>query len=50
VSENCLTDGKPDVSKIKPLVFATGVERAYYKMGERLATAYQVGKQLKAID
>ena len=50
VSEGCLTEGKPDVSKIRPLVFATGVERAYYKMGERLATAYQVGRQVRSAE
>jgi flavin reductase (DIM6/NTAB) family NADH-FMN oxidoreductase RutF len=46
ISENCLTDGKPDVKKIHPLVFTTGFEDAYYGLGERVASGYQVGKKL----
>ena len=48
VSESCLTDGKPDVSKIKPVIFAT--TRHYYALGEFLANAFSIGKELKSID
>jgi flavin reductase (DIM6/NTAB) family NADH-FMN oxidoreductase RutF len=46
VNEDCLTDGKPDVKKVRPLIFTSGYEYAYYGLGERLAPAYHVGKKL----
>jgi len=46
VNEDCLTDGKPDVKKVRPLVFTSGYENAYYGLGDRLAPAYHVGKKL----
>jgi flavin reductase (DIM6/NTAB) family NADH-FMN oxidoreductase RutF len=47
VSNNCLTDGKPDVDKIKPLIYAREPAREYYAFGEVVAKAYSIGKQLK---
>jgi flavin reductase (DIM6/NTAB) family NADH-FMN oxidoreductase RutF len=46
VNEDCLTDGKPDVEKIRPLVFTTGVEYAYFRLGGKIASGYHVGKKL----
>ena len=46
VDDDCLTDGKPDVEKVRPLVFASGLEYAYYSLGEKLAPGFQVGKKL----
>jgi flavin reductase (DIM6/NTAB) family NADH-FMN oxidoreductase RutF len=46
INENCLADGKPDVEKVRPLVFTTGIEDAYYGLGRRLASGYHVGKKL----
>ena len=43
VSEECLTDGRPDITKIKPIVFA---EMGYYGLGEALARSHSVGKEL----
>lgn len=47
VSEDCLTDGQPDVRKIKPIVFSTGSEKLYLSLGETLAQAFSVGKEIK---
>ena len=33
ISESCLTHGKPDVSKVKPLTFTTGVANEYSGLG-----------------
>jgi len=44
VSEDCLTDGKPDMSKIK--AFAFGYFK-YYRIGEPLADAFKVGWEIK---
>ncbi len=47
VSEQCLTNGQPDVRKIKPVVFSVGAEKSYLAVGETLAQAFSVGKELK---
>lgn len=46
VSDDCLTDGKPDVEKVRPLIYSAGLEYAYYGLGSRLAPGFQVGKSL----
>ncbi len=52
VSEDCLTDGKPDVSKIKPFAFTmldTSPPNAqYHVLGSAIAKAFSIGKELKA--
>jgi len=45
VSDECLTDGRPDVTKIKPFIFTTA--REYYAFGEMIATAFSVGRELE---
>jgi len=47
VSEGCLTDGKPDVNQIKPMIF--NLESAeYVAFGEVVAKAFSIGLELKA--
>lgn len=46
VNDNCLTNGKPDVEKVRPLVFSSGNEYAYFGIGKKLAPGFQVGKKL----
>ena len=46
ISEDCLTNGKPDIDKIKPFSFASGKYRA---IGEVIADAFSIGKELKTI-
>ena len=47
VSESCLTDGRPDVSKIKPFIYTTDPAIHYQAFGEVIAKAFSIGKQLK---
>jgi len=47
ITEACLTDGRPDVAKIKPLVFATGFPLQYHALGEVIAKAFSIGRELK---
>jgi len=47
VSEDCLSDGEPDVLKINPLIYCTGADKAYYGFGERRAAAFSVGLEIK---
>jgi flavin reductase (DIM6/NTAB) family NADH-FMN oxidoreductase RutF len=48
VSEDCLTEGLPDVKKIDPLVYTSGLAKAYYRLGpDPLAPAFNVGTEIK---
>ena len=44
--EACLTDNTIDLSKVQPLLFAMN-DRSYWQVGERLAKAWEIGKELK---
>ena len=46
VSENCLTEGKPDFRKINPLIYGMGPMSEYFKLGESLGKSFSVGKDL----
>jgi flavin reductase (DIM6/NTAB) family NADH-FMN oxidoreductase RutF len=47
VSDICLTDGKPDVNKIKPFIYTTAPASQYQAFGGILAKAFSIGKKLK---
>ena len=47
ITGDCLTDGQPDVCKIKPFAFTHGNPSNYQAFGEVLAPAFKVGKKLK---
>lgn len=46
VDENCLTDGKPDIHKIDPLLFDF-MMIDYWSLGERIGNPWQEGKTFK---
>ena len=48
ISEECLTDGAPDIMKIKPLIYSRGPSARYNAVGEVLGQAFSIGKELKA--
>lgn len=48
LSEDCLTDGKPDVDKIKPFAYAPSPAAQYRVLGSVIAKAFNIGKELKA--
>ncbi len=43
-SEDCLTDGKPDINKVRPFIFAPP---KYYAIGEAFADAFKIGREIK---
>jgi flavin reductase (DIM6/NTAB) family NADH-FMN oxidoreductase RutF len=45
VSEDCLTDGQPDVNKVRPFTFLPG---KYHGLGEAFADAFKIGKEIKS--
>ncbi len=47
VSEECLTDGQPDVEKIQPLIYVTSPAARYQALGQVLGKAWSVGRHLK---
>jgi len=47
VSDSCLTDGKPDVAKIKPFSFVSAPAMNYQSLGAVIGKAFGVGKELQ---
>jgi len=43
VSENCVTDGKPNPKMIDPLIYAAGTSE-YYRFGDIIGKAFNIGK------
>jgi flavin reductase (DIM6/NTAB) family NADH-FMN oxidoreductase RutF len=43
ISEDCLVDGRPDLAKIDPFLFAGW---GYYRVGEYLGDAFRCGKEV----
>ena len=48
VSDDCLTEGQPDVDKMKLLLYIGSPVRRYQAFGEVVAEAYSVGRELEA--
>ncbi len=46
-SEDILTNGLPDVEKIRPIIYSSGAERVYHGLGKRLGPAHKAGMALK---
>jgi len=48
IDEKYLTDGKPDVKKMNPIIYF-GIEEqpSYWSVGEKLADAFKLGKEYK---
>ena len=47
IAEDCLTNGKPDVNKIKPLIYSTGPDGQYQAFGEVIGKGFSIGEELK---
>ena len=47
VSDDCLTGGKPDITKIRPLVYSRGEKARYNAVGKVVGEAFSCGKELK---
>ena len=50
ISEDCLTNGEPDVDKIKPLIYIAQPGRRYQTLGEVVANAYSIGRELTSAE
>ncbi len=48
VSNDCLSDGKPDVEKIRPFCYVPDPSRQYRAIGEVLGKAFGAGLELKS--
>ncbi len=49
VSDDCMTEGKPDASKIDPIVFMGFPASEYHAVGEFLGPAWRIGKKIKNV-
>ena len=46
ITENCLTDGRPDIKKIKPFIYSMGSPSEYFALGNSLGRGFSIGKEL----
>jgi hypothetical protein len=47
VTDSCLTNGKPDVTKIKPFLWAMDSKDQYMEFGKSIGVSHDIGKQIK---
>ena len=47
VSDDCLTDGRPDVEKVRPFIFTASPSARYHAYGEDIARAFSVGLEME---
>jgi len=47
ISDDCLMDGKPDIGKIQPLIYAPEPARQYFAFGEVAGQGFRVGLELE---
>ncbi len=47
ISEDCVIGGKPDINKVKPIIYITGTKGRYYSLGDFLNNAYSAGRDIK---
>ncbi len=46
ITESCLTEGKPDINKIHPLIYARAPDGQYLDFGEIIGKAHSIGQEL----
>lgn len=47
VDEECLASGSGDVGRVDPLLYEGGSHPKYWKLGKRIARAFEIGKNYK---
>ncbi len=47
VTDTCITDGKPDLRKIRPFLFTSTLPQAYLAFGEGVGKQFVIGKELE---
>ena len=47
ISNDCLTEGKPDIEKIKPFIYIRMPNQEYATFGQVIGKAFSIGQQLK---
>jgi flavin reductase (DIM6/NTAB) family NADH-FMN oxidoreductase RutF len=47
INDNCLTNGQPDVDKIRPFLYS-GTRGEYREFGRPIGPSFSIGKQIKA--
>ena len=44
---SCMTDGEPDPAKIDPIMYVTGANKAYFRIGENIGPAFKIGMEIR---
>jgi len=50
VNDGFITSGKLDIGKVKPLIYTMTMARQYHKLGEVIAPAFSIGKELGIVE
>ena len=48
VSSDCMTNDQPDPHKIQPFIYCGGKPSSYIALGDTIAPAFKIGRQLKS--
>ena len=48
ISEDCLTDGKPDINKIRPLIYTRNSPDQYQAFSEFIGKAFTIGEEIQS--
>jgi flavin reductase (DIM6/NTAB) family NADH-FMN oxidoreductase RutF len=46
-SDNCIINGEPDLAKVDPLLFVTGADKAYFRIGGKIGPAFKIGTEIR---
>ena len=46
INQTCLTNGRPDVTKIKPFIYSAGYNNRYQAFGDFIANAFSAGRAI----
>ncbi len=49
VNDGLITSGKVDIDRIMPLIYTMTVTRQYHKLGEAIAPAFSIGRELGTV-
>jgi flavin reductase (DIM6/NTAB) family NADH-FMN oxidoreductase RutF len=47
VTEECMSAEGPDPVKVDPLMYAAGAGKSYFRLGEKVGSAFNIGRQIK---
>jgi hypothetical protein len=50
VNDGFITGGKVDIDRINPLIYTMTMTRQYHKLGEAIAPAFSIGREMGTVE